>query len=99
MASVLIKNLTHQLHRRRELRTQRHHLSLNKELIALIETAVTEDGVESAQARGAEAQRALAAAGERRIASIRALRGKYRDAVSSSEGFAARKAEAIALER
>jgi hypothetical protein len=78
---------------------QRHHRSLNKELIPLIETAVTEDGVESGQTRGAEAQRQLVAAGERRIARIRALRGKYRDAVSSSEGFAARKAEAIALER
>jgi plasmid stability protein len=99
MASVLIKNLPDELHQQLKLRAQRHHRSLNKELIALIETAVTEDGVESVQAQGAEVQRQLAAAEERRIARIRALRGKYRDAVSSSEEFAARKAEEIALER
>ena len=99
MASVLIKNLPDELHQQLKLRAQRHHRSLNKELIALIETAMTEDGVESVQAQGAEVQRQLAAAEERRIARIRALRGKYRDAVSSSEEFAARKAEEIALER
>ena len=98
MASVLIKNLPDELHQQLKLRAQRHHRSLNKELIALIETAVTEDGVESVEAQGAEVQRQLAAA-ERRIARIRALRGKYRDSVSSSEEFAARKAEEIALER
>jgi plasmid stability protein len=99
MASVLIKNLPDELHRQLKLRAQRHHRSLNKELIALIETAVTEDGVESGQGPNAEVQRRLAAAEARRIARIRALRGKYRDAVSSSEEFAARKAEEIALER
>jgi len=99
VASVLIKNLPDELHQQLKLRAQRHHRSLNKELIALIETAMTEDGVESVQAQGAEVQRQLAAAEERRIARIRALRGKYRDAVSSSEEFAARKAEEIALER
>ena len=99
MASVLIKNLPDELHQQLKLRAQRHHRSLNKELIALIETAVTEDGVESVEAQGAEVQRQLAAAEARRIARIRALRGKYRDAVSSSEEFAARKAEEIALER
>ena len=99
MASVLIKNLPDELHQQLKLRAQRHHRSLNKELIALIETAMTEDGVESVQAQGAEVQRQLAAAEERRIARIRTLRGKYRDAVSSSEEFAARKAEEIALER
>jgi antitoxin FitA len=99
MASVLIKNLPDELHQQLKLRAQRHHRSLNKELIALIETAVTEDGVESGQAQGAEVQRQLAATEARRIARIRALRGKYRDAVSSSEEFAARKAEEIALER
>jgi len=99
MASVLIKNLPDELHQQLKLRAQRNHRSLNKELIALIETAVIEDGVESGQAQGAEVQRQLAAAEERRIARIRTLRGKYRDAVSSSEEFAARKAEEIALER
>ena len=99
MASVLIKNLPDELHQQLKLRAQRHPRSLNKELIALIETAMTEDGVESVQAQGAEVQRQLAAAEERRIARIRALRGKYRDAVSASEEFAARKAEEIALER
>ena len=99
MASVLIKNLPNELHQQLKLRAQRHHRSLNKELIALIETTLTEGGVESGQVQGAEAQRQLAAAEERRIARIRALRGKYRDAVSSSDEFAARKAEEIALER
>jgi plasmid stability protein len=99
MASVLIKNLPDTLHRQLKERAERHHRSLNKELIALIETAVTEDGVESGQAQSAEVQRQLAAAEERRIARIHALRGKYRDAVSSSEEFATRKAEEIALER
>lgn len=37
MASVLIKNLPGELHRQLKLRAQRHHRSLNKELIALIE--------------------------------------------------------------
>jgi hypothetical protein len=60
---------------------------------------VTEDGVESGQAQVAAVERQLAVAEERRIARIRSLRGKYRDAVSSSEEFAARKAEEIALER
>ncbi|MEJ2387694.1 MAG: Arc family DNA-binding protein [Chromatiaceae bacterium] len=99
MASVLIKNLPDELHQQLKLRAQRHHRSLNKELIALIEAAVTKEGIESGQAQDAEVQRQLTAAEERRIARIRALRGKYRDAVSSSEEFAARKAEEIALER
>lgn len=34
-----------------------------------------------------------------RIRRIKALRGRYKDSVSSSEDFAARKAEEIALER
>lgn len=34
-----------------------------------------------------------------RIRRIKALRGRYKDAVSSSEDFAVRKAEEIALER
>jgi plasmid stability protein len=99
MASVLIKNLPDELHQQLKLRAQRHHRSLNKELIALIEAAVTKEGIESGQPQDAEVQRQLTAAEERRIACIRALRGKYRDSVSSSEEFAARKAEEIALER
>ena len=43
MASVLIKNLPDELHQQLKLRAQRHHRSLNKELIALIETAMTEE--------------------------------------------------------
>ena len=99
MASVLIKNLPDELHQQLKLRAQRHHRSLNKELIALIEMAVNEDSLGSREAHDAQTQRQLAAAERRRISRIRALRGKYRDAVSSSEEFAARKAEEIALER
>ena len=99
MASVLIKNLPDGLHQRLKLRARRHHRSLNKELIALIESAVNEDGIEFGQAEGAGVQRQPAAAEALRIARIRALRGKYRDAVSSSDQFAADKAEEIALER
>ena len=40
MASVLIKNLPDELHQQLKLRAQRHHRSLNKELIALIEGAL-----------------------------------------------------------
>ncbi|GAB6044218.1 FitA-like ribbon-helix-helix domain-containing protein [Endothiovibrio diazotrophicus] len=40
MASVLIKNLPDELHRELKQRAERHHRSLNKELIAIIETAV-----------------------------------------------------------
>ena len=40
MASVLIKNLPDELHRALKLRAERHHRSLNKELIAIIETTV-----------------------------------------------------------
>jgi uncharacterized protein YjaG (DUF416 family) len=72
---------------------------LSEELIALIETALTEDDVRSGQAQDAAVQRQLAEAEERRIARIRTLRGKYRDAMSSSEKFAARKAAEIARER
>ena len=65
----------------------------------MIETALTEDDVRSGQAQDAAVQRQLAEAEERRIARIRTLRGKYRDAMSSSEEFAARKAAEIARER
>jgi plasmid stability protein len=41
MASVLIKNLPDELHLQLKRRAQRHHRSLNKELIALIEAALT----------------------------------------------------------
>lgn len=40
MASVLIKNLPDDLHQQLKLRAQRHHRSLNKEVIALIESAL-----------------------------------------------------------
>lgn len=40
MASVVIKNLPDELHRELKQRAERHHRSLNKELIAIIETAV-----------------------------------------------------------
>jgi len=40
MATVLIKNLPDELHRQLKLRAQRHHRSLNKELITLIEGAL-----------------------------------------------------------
>lgn len=60
MASVLIKNLPDQLHQQLKLRAQRHHHSLNKELIALIEMAVGEDNLESREAQDPQAQRQLA---------------------------------------
>jgi len=40
MASVLIKNLPDELHRALKQRAERHHRSLNKELISIIETAI-----------------------------------------------------------
>ncbi|MFP4607435.1 MAG: FitA-like ribbon-helix-helix domain-containing protein [Thiohalospira sp.] len=40
MASVVIKNLPDDLHQELKRRAERHHRSLNRELIALIETAV-----------------------------------------------------------
>ena len=40
MASVLIKNMPDDLHRELKLRAERHHRSLNKELIAMIEEMV-----------------------------------------------------------
>ena len=47
MASVLIKNLPDELHQQLKLRAQRHHRSLNKELIALIEGALESRSVEA----------------------------------------------------
>lgn len=46
MASVLIKNLSDAMHQQLKLRAQRHHRSLNKELIALIEVALKSRSVE-----------------------------------------------------
>ncbi len=46
MASVLIKNLPDELHQQLKRRAQRHHRSLNKELIALIEVALQSRAVE-----------------------------------------------------
>jgi plasmid stability protein len=40
MASVLIKNLPDDLHQQLKLRARQHHRSLNKELIALIESVL-----------------------------------------------------------
>lgn len=40
MASVLIKNLPDELHQQLKLRARKHHRSLNKELIALIEATL-----------------------------------------------------------
>lgn len=101
MASVLVNNLPDEMHQQLKLRAQRHHRSLNKELIALIETAIAGDAGERdfRQTRESSVQRRLAETLERRTARVLALRGKYRDSVSSSEVFAARKAEEIALER
>ncbi|MEA3278368.1 MAG: Arc family DNA-binding protein [Pseudomonadota bacterium] len=103
MASVLIKNLPDALHRQLKLRAEQHHRSLNKEVIALIEVTLAsepaEDGLESAGGRRPLAENKLAEARQRRAARIVALRGKYENAVSSSEEYAARKAEEIALER
>ena len=42
MTSVLIKNLPNELHRQLKERAERHHRSLNKELVAIIEAALLE---------------------------------------------------------
>lgn len=46
MASVLIKNLPDDLHQQLKLRARHHHRSLNKELIALIESALNSRSVQ-----------------------------------------------------
>lgn len=102
MASVLIKNLPDNLHHQLKRRAERHHRSLNKEVIALIEAALTipqEDDAAEPDARNLRTENLLDEARQRRAARVLALRGKYRASVSSSEEFAARKAEEIALER
>lgn len=40
MASLLIKNLPDKIHQRLKAQAERHHRSLNKEVITLLETAV-----------------------------------------------------------
>jgi hypothetical protein len=103
MASVLIKNLPDSLHHQLKRRAERHHRSLNKEVIALIEAALTipqeDDAAEPDEPRNLRTEDLLDEAQQRRAARVLALRGKYRASVSSSEEFAARKAEEIALER
>ncbi len=103
MASVLIKNLPDDLHRALKQRAERHHRSLNKEIIALIESALTgQAGKEPPQPAGLRrplAQEVLDEARQKKAARVLALRGKYRNSVSSSEEFAARKAAEIELER
>ena len=46
MATVLIKNLPDALHRQLKERAERHHRSLNKEVIALIEAALQSRSVD-----------------------------------------------------
>ena len=104
MASVLIKNLPDALHQQLKRRAEKHHRSLNKEVIALIEAALTnpqaEDGSEPvASLRDPRIAELLGEVQQRRAVHVLALRGKYRASISSSEEFADRKAEEIALER
>jgi hypothetical protein len=78
--------------------------SLNKELIALIEAALTNPQAEDASEPVASLSNPritelLDEVQQRRATRVLALRGKYRASVSSSEEFADRKAEEIALER
>ena len=103
MASVLIKNLPDELHRRLKLRAERHHRSLNKEVIALIEAVLggqpAEDPPKPATPRNPLLADRLEEARRKRVNRILSLRGKYKMAVSSSEEFAARKEDEIMLER
>lgn len=103
MASVLIKNLPDTLHRQLKERAQRHHRSLNKEVITLIEAALTkpreESGPESVKPRNPLTQNRLEDAWQGRTSRIQVLRGKYASALSSSEAFAARKVDEIEMER
>jgi len=104
MASVLIKNLPDALHQQLKQRAEKHHRNLNKEVIALIEAALTnphaEDAFEPvASLRDPRMTELLDEAQHLRAARVLALQGKYRASVSSSEEFADRKAEEIALER
>jgi antitoxin FitA len=46
MASLLIKNLPEDLHHRLKIRAQRHHRSMNKEVITLLETALAQPHLE-----------------------------------------------------
>ncbi|MGY6216864.1 FitA-like ribbon-helix-helix domain-containing protein [Methylolobus aquaticus] len=104
MASVLIKNLPDALHQQLKQRAERHHRSLNKEVIALIEAALTNPQAEDASERVASLRdpritELLDEVQQRRAARVLALQGKYRTSISSSDEFADRKAEGIALER
>ena len=104
MASILIKNLPDALHQQLKRRAEKHHRSLNKEVIASIEAALTNPQAEDASEpvaslRDLRITELLDEVQQRRAARVLALRGKYRASVSSSEEFAARKAQEIALER
>jgi len=104
MASALIKNLPDALHQQLKRRAEIHHRSLNKEVIALIEAALTnpqaEDALEPvASLRDPRITELLDEVQQRRAARVLALRGKYRASISSSVDFADRKAEEISLER
>jgi plasmid stability protein len=103
MASVLIKNLPDELHRRLKQRAERHHRSLNKEVIALIEATLgrqpAQDPPKPATPRNPLTPDRLEETRRKRITRILALHGKYKAAVSSSEEFAARKEDEITLER
>jgi Plasmid stability protein len=46
MASLLIKNLPEDLHYRLKIRARQHHRSVNKEVIALLETALAQPSLE-----------------------------------------------------
>jgi len=103
MATVLIKNLPDALHQQLKRRAEKHHRSLNKEVIALIEAALTgpqeEDVSEPVETRHLRTAHLLDEVRRRRAARVLALQGKYRASVSSSEEFAARKSQEIELER
>ena len=47
MASLLIKNLPDEIHQQLKAQAERHHRSLNKEVITLLETAVTQAAAEA----------------------------------------------------
>lgn len=91
MASMLIKNLPDDLHQELKQRAKRHHRSLNKEVIALLEGVLrdlaTDAFLDSQDVRQARANR------------LRALRGNYRSSLSSSEAFAEAKSDELAQER
>lgn len=91
MPSILIKNLPDNLHQALKQRAKRHHRSLNKEVIALLE-AVVHNPV-SAEIGTFEDRH------QTRANRLRTLRGNYQSSLSSSETFAQSKSEEIERER